>query len=124
MASSVRQSRPGCEGMSGGKIFQKPNGLAHFYDQITIGGYLFEAALTIQEKRGDPSAIHCGRILALEMTYDDDLVAFFDDGRWYNYPDDLFGEGQLAVMLLINEWSKDKPVPFAGNKIPWHTELF
>lgn len=93
-------------------IFQKPNGVVHYYDQITIGGRTFDAAIITQTKRGDPSAIHCGRIVTIEMTCEDDMVAYFDDGQWYSYPDDDFGEAGLALQLLITEWSKDKPKPF------------
>lgn len=110
--------------MSGGNIFQKPTGDVNYYDQIIIGKYLFEATITLRSKRGDPSAIHCGRIVTLSLQAEDELVAYFDEGEWYNYPDDLFGEAHLALQLLITEWSKDKPKPFAGNKIPWRTDLF
>ena len=102
-------------------IFQKPDGVIHYYDQITIGSRTFDVAIIVKRKRGDPSAIHCGRIIALEMTCEDEMIAYFDDGQWYNYPEDDFGEACLAVKLVVSEWSKDWPKPFVnrGKKIAY-----
>ena len=111
--------------MSGTSIFHKPSEDVTYYDQISIGGYLFEAAITVREIRGNPSASHCGRIVSLEMTIDSDImVSLYDDGQWYEYPDDTFGEGVLATQLIVNEWSKDDPAPFAGRHLPYRTDLY
>jgi hypothetical protein len=101
-------------------IFQKPIGLVHYFDQITIGSYTFDISVSVQSKRGDPSAIHCGRIVSLTMTCEHETVALFDEGNWYEYPADDFGEGCLAVQMAVNEWDKDKPRPFINRgKIPY-----
>ena len=114
--------------MSGGKIFQKPNGVVHYYDQITVGGYSFDASIAVLDKRGDPSAIHCGRIVVFEMTCEDELAAYYDDGQWYIVPEkppffEPFGEAAaMARDLLIQKWSNPEKIR-NGNKIV-HTDLF
>jgi len=113
--------------MNGGKIFQKPNSVVTYYDQITIGLYSFEATIAVRDKRGDPSAIHCGRIVCFELFHEDELVAYFDDGRWYITPDtnpfddDEFAESvRIARDILIRKWSNPEKVKAATVK----TDLF
>lgn len=102
--------------MSGGKIFRKPNGVVDYYDQITVGGYSFDASIRVQDKRGDPSAIHCGRIVVFEMLCEDELAAYFDDGQWYITPDQppfggMFGESAaMARDILIHKWSNPEKI--------------
>ena len=103
--------------MSGGKIFREPNGVVVYYDQITIGLYSFDATITVRDKRGDPSAIHCGRIDCFELLHDDELVAYFDDAQWYITPDappfgdDEFAESvRMARDILIQKWSNPERI--------------
>ena len=113
--------------MSGGKIFRKPNGVVDYYDQITIGLYTFDAGIRVRDRRGDPSAIRCGRIVCFELTCNDELVAYFDDGQWYITPDkppfsdDEFAESvRMARDLLIQKWSNPEKIENKTVK----TELF
>lgn len=113
--------------MNGGKIFQKPNGVVTYYDQITIGLYSFDATITVREKRGDPSAIHCGRIVCFELLHEDEIVAYFDDAQWYITPDeppfsdDEFAESvRIARDILIQKWSNPEKVKVKTEK----TDLF
>ena len=103
--------------MDGGKIFQKVNGVVDYYDQIIIGGYSFDVSVRVQDKRGDPSAIHCGRIVVFEMLHEDELCAYFDDGQWYITPDqppysrDEFAEAAtMARDIMIRKWSNPEDV--------------
>lgn len=97
-------------------IFQKPTGYTHYFDQITIGDYSFDLAVTVSNKRGDPSAIHCGRIVVFEMTCEDELAAYYDDGQWYVVPerppfDDSFGiAAAMARELLVTKWSNPERI--------------
>lgn len=96
-------------------IFQKPIGIVEYYDQITIGEYSFDATITVKETRGDPSAVHCGRIIYFEMLYDDQIIACFDDGKWYiqDIPeiDGSFSESaNLARQILIQKWSNPEKI--------------
>ena len=113
--------------MTGTSIFRKATGPVEYYDQITVGEYSFDAAITVQEKRGDPSAIHCGRIVCFELICDDELVVYFDEGQWYLtpegplYDDDKFVESvRMARDLLIRKWSNPEKVKVA----PVKTDLF
>ena len=109
--------------MSGGKIFRKPNGVVTYYDQITIGLYSFDATIVVQEKRGDPFAVHCGRIVCFELLNEDELVAYFDDGQWYITPDvppfgdDEFADSvRMARDILIQKWSNPDRINTRGDK--------
>ena len=113
--------------MSGGKIFHKPNGVVVYYDQIMIGLYSFDATICVREKRGDPSAIRCGRIVCFELLREDELVAYFDDGQWYITPDaPPFGEDEFAESvrmardILIQKWSNPDRIDVKTEK----TDLF
>lgn len=93
-------------------IFQKKTGYTDYFDQIVIGGYGFDAEITVRDKRGDPSAIHCGRIVAFQMRCSDDVIALYDDGTWFNTPteppygDDEFSmTARMAMDILIRKWS-------------------
>lgn len=115
--------------MTGGKIFRKPNGAVDYYDQITVGEYSFDVSIRVQDKRGDPSAIHCGRIVVFTMEYEGELVAYFDDGQWYITPDqppychDRFAEAvTIARDLMVQKWSNPESIR-EGNKIV-ETDLF
>ena len=127
MALSNRRSRQEFEEMSGGKIFRKPNGVVDYFDQITIGLYSFDASIRVREKRGDPSAIHCGRIVCFELLHEGELVAYFDDGQWYITPDeapfsdDEFAESvRIARDILIQKWSNPEKIDMKTVK----TDLF
>ena len=111
-------------------IFRKKTGSVDYFDQIMIGGYCFDAEITVRpiEERGDPSAIHCGRIISFQMTCSDDVIALFNDGWWYNLPteapfsDDEFAQtAKLAMDMFIRKWSN--PERIRGNKIEI-TDLF
>lgn len=97
--------------MPGGKIFQKPSGAVDYYDRITVAGYSFDASIRVKDKSGDPSAIHCGRIVSFEMTCGGEFVAYYDDGKWYILPEnpmeDAFNEAAvMARDILISKWSQ------------------
>lgn len=117
-ASFVRRILPGCEGMSGGKIFQKPNGGVTYYDQITIGLYSFDAVIVVLKKRGNPSAIHCGRIIYFEMRCEDETVCLFEAGTWYILPGyeeflenyELLESARMARDILIKKWSNPEKI--------------
>ena len=104
-------------------IFQKKTGYTDYFDQIVIGGYGFDAEITVRDTRGDPSAIHCGRIVAFQMRCSDDVIALYDDGTWFNTPtespwseDDEFTQtAKMAMELLIQKWSN--PDRIKTNKI-------
>lgn len=97
-------------------IFQKKNGCTIYFDSILIGDCPFDLAVTVQDKRGDPSAIHCGRIISFEMRCEDELCAYFDDGQWHINPeanpfDEQFGEkAEVAKNYFINKWSNPERV--------------
>ena len=93
-------------------IFQKKTGSTDYFDQITIGGYQFDAVISVREKRGDPSAIHCGRIITFELEHEGELLTYFADGKWYLpeaetlFVDDPFLEVvMMARDILIAKWS-------------------
>ena len=103
-------------------IFQKKTGYIDYFDQFIIGGYGFDAQITVRDTRGDPSAIHCGRIISFQMTCSDDVIALFNDGWWYNLPteapfsdDDFAQTAKLAMDMFIRKWSN--PERIRGDKI-------
>lgn len=111
-------------------IFRKTNGVTTYYDQITIGVYSFDAIIGMQERRGDPSAINCGRIVHFEMVCEDEMVAYFDEGQWYITPDmetfcpeeDEFTESvRIARDVLIRKWRNPEKVKMTN---PVDTDLF
>lgn len=113
--------------MSGGKIFRKPNGVVDYFDQITIGLYSFDASIRVREKRGDPSAIHCGRIVCFEMSWEGEIIAYYELGQWYITPDALLPSNDefmeaayLARDLLIQKWSNPEKIDMKTVK----TDLF
>ena len=127
MALSGRPNRRGSESMSGTSIFQKQNGAVNYYDQIAIGEYFFEVNVRVRERRGDPSAIHCGRIVVFEMMCDGELVGYFDDGQWYITPDcppyeqGTFEESAIMARdLMITKWSNPERIRMKIEK----TDLF
>ena len=97
-------------------IFQKKNGCTIYFDSILIGDCPFDLAVTVQDKRGDPSAIHCGRIIVFEMLCEEETCAYFGDGRWYINPeanpfDERFGEkAEIAKDYFISKWSNPEKV--------------
>lgn len=99
-------------------IFQKETGYTDYFDRITIGGYDFDAEITVRDKRGDPSAIHCGRIVAFLMTCSDDVIALYDDGTWFNTPtaypwcssDEFVETAKVAMDILIRKWSNPEKI--------------
>lgn len=105
-------------------IFRKKTGNIDYFDQIVIGGYGFDAEITVRppEESGDPSAIHGGRIIYFQMTCSDDVVALFNDGWWYNLPteapfshDEFAETAKMAMDILIRKWSY--PERIKGDKI-------
>jgi hypothetical protein len=101
--------------MTGASIFRKQNGFVDYYDRIVIGGYSFDAAIRVQDKRGDPQAIHCGRIISMSVECEGELVLYFDDGRWYLTPETMIGDPfaesvEMARDLLIHKWSNPEKV--------------
>lgn len=84
--------------------------------QMTLGGWTFDAQAVISEKNGNPAAIHCGRILCFQMNCEDEIIAYFEDGVWYQTPDPDFEEGLLAMESFIcemnaegaNRWADDE----------------
>ena len=103
-----------------GIIFAKPKEFAEYYDQVEIGGYPFEAHITLTSKRGDPSAIHCGRIVIFELVFEDTMITYYDEGRWMVEMDELILNDYLdpefydcAVMardILIAKWSNPERI--------------
>lgn len=98
-------------------IFQKKTGNIDYFDQIVIGGYCFDAEITVRPERGDPSAIHCGRIIYFQMTCNDDVVVLFNDGWWYNLPgeppwsdDESSQTARMAMDILIKKWSNPEKI--------------
>lgn len=75
-------------------------------DRMTLGGWTFDVQIVASEKNGNAAAIHCGRILFLQVECEDEIIAFYDDGIWYQTPSPDFPEGELAVELLIDEYSR------------------
>jgi len=91
-------------------IFQKGAPITGISDQMTLGGYTFDAQLKVCEKNGNKDAINHGRILFLQITCEDEVIAYFDDGIWYQLPDINFDEGVLAKDLFIMRWSKSEEI--------------
>lgn len=87
-------------------IFQKKVQTTGISDRMILGGWEFEALLTVSEKNGNAAAIHRGRILSLEISCCGEVIAFFDGGIWYQIPDENFQEGQLAREVFIEKWNK------------------
>ena len=97
-------------------IFQKEPGCTIYFDSIMIEDCPFDLAVTVRDRRGDPSAIHCGRIVVFEMRCEDELCAYFDDGQWYINPevnpfDERFGEkAEMAKEYFISKWSNPERI--------------
>ena len=95
-------------------IFQKKPTIRQFTDSMTINGCQFNAEIGISEKRGDPLAIHGGRILSFYLYWvpdeeNEELVGYFEDGKWVLQPDDSFGEAELALCALVEKWRTYTP---------------
>ena len=87
-------------------IFQKRARIIGISDRMILNGFTFDAKMLVSERNGDWDAIHCGRILFLEILCDDEVVAYFDKGIWYQTPDEDFGPGVLAKEAFIEKWSR------------------
>lgn len=87
-------------------IFQKEVQTTGISDRMILGGWEFEALLTISEKNGNAAAIHRGRILSLEISCCGEVIAFYDGGIWYQTPAEDFEEGKLARELFIEKWNR------------------
>lgn len=87
-------------------IFQAEPKIIGISDRMTLNGWEFDAQMVISEKSGDAAAIHCGRILVFQLICDNEIIAYFDEGDWYQLPDIRFEEGCLARELLIQKWNK------------------
>lgn len=101
-------------------IFQRKPGNTDYFDQITIGSYSFDCAVTVREKRGDPSAIHCGRIVYLEMICEDEIIAYFADGKWYLSPENSFDSdfNEAACIgrdMLVEKYSNPDRLKMKGD---------
>lgn len=89
-------------------IFQGEPKTIGISDQMTLNGWEFDAQMVISEKNGDAAAIHGGRILVFQLTCDGEIIAYFDNGDWYQLPDINFEEGCMARELLVEKWSKTR----------------
>ena len=88
-------------------IFQKESQTIGITDQMTVGGWEFDAQLVVSEKNGNAAAIHSGRILFLSLSCGDEIIAYFDGGTWYQSPmPEYFEEGVLALEMFIEKWSR------------------
>ena len=87
-------------------IFQKEAQTIGITDRMTLNGWEFDAQMVISEKSGDAAAIHCGRILVFQLTCDNEIIAYFDNGDWYQLPDINFEEGCLAREMLVEKWNR------------------
>lgn len=107
-------------------IFQKKTGYTDYFDQIMIAGYPFDIAVRVREKRGDPSAIHCGRIVTFELTYENEFIAYYDNGNWdididpSMYDPEFFDIATLARDLMLRKWSNPEKLKTKCEK----TDLF
>ena len=98
-----------------------------YCDQITIGTWDFDVNVAVLEKRGDPSAIHCGRIISFELLLNEVDVLYFDHGEWLTDTDSLidldpefFDAVIMARDLMISKWSNPEKIRFKTEK----TDLF
>lgn len=97
-------------------IFRKKTGYTDYFDQIMIAGYPFDVAVRIREDRGDPSAIHCGRIVTFELTYEGDFIAYFDNGEWLIqiqpdiYDPEFYDCAILARDLMVHKWGNPEKI--------------
>ena len=97
-------------------IFQKKTGYTDYFDQIMVAGYSFDVAVRVRKERGDPSAIHCGRIVTFELSYEDEFVGYFDDGEWLiqinptMYDPEFYDCAILARDLMIQKWSNPERI--------------
>jgi hypothetical protein len=76
---------------------------------MTIHGFQFMAEIYLSEKRGNPLAIHGGRIISLLMLCNGDLVARFENGEWKLKPDCSFDEAEIALTMFVEKWRKYTP---------------
>lgn len=107
-------------------IFQKKTGFTDYFDQITVALYSFDVAIRVRHDRGDPSAIHCGRIVTFELSYEGEFVTYFDDGEWLipiemdRYDAEFYDCAVLARDLMIQKWSNPERIREKTTK----TDLF
>ena len=89
-------------------VFQKEPKTIGTSDRMTLGGWTFDAQIIISEKSGNAAAIHRGRILFLQIECEGEIIAYYDEGAWYQLPDDDFEEGKLVRELLIAKWNRKR----------------
>ena len=93
-------------------IFQEKPSTQWYTDSMTLGGWTFLSEVLLTSERGNPLAIHGGRIIFLQISivYEDDdeseVIAYFDEGAWYQTPDYAFEEGKLALEMIIDQYRR------------------